>query len=113
MPAGVLYYFFRSGVIATDGPVSTSEAESLHFHQMRADGLLVADLQALKLAERDLHTGSSSLLPVSLLTKAAPYLDDVESFAALDDPLSIFSKRNAATVVTREQLELRCTMYSS
>ncbi len=106
LPAGVLYYFFRSGVIATDGPVSASEAESLHFHQMRADGLLVADLQALKLAERDLHTGSSSLLPVSLLTKAAPYLDDVESFAALDDPLSIFSKRNAATVVTREQLEL-------
>ena len=106
LPAGVLYYFFRNGIIATDGPVSAQEAESLHFHKMRADGLLVADLQAMKLAERDLSTGTSDLLPVSLLTKAGPYLEDNAAFEALEDPLSIFSKRSAAAVVTKEQLEL-------
>lgn len=105
LPAGVLYYFFRSGILSTDGPVSAEEAQSLHVSQLRADGLLVADVQALKLAERDLHTGSSTLLPLSLLSKAAPYLEDPEAFEQLEDPLELFGKRNT-TVVTREQLEL-------
>jgi len=105
LPAGVLYYFFRSGVIAADGPLDRDAAQMLHMHQMRANGLLVADLQALKLAERELHTGSSTLLPLSLLTKAAPYLEDPQAFDSLDDPLSLFRKGSAA-VVTREQLEL-------
>lgn len=105
LPAGVLYYFFRSGILSTDGPIQADEAEQLHFAKMKADGLLVADMNALKLAERELSTGGSTLLPVSLLTKAAPYLEDPDAFDLLEDPLSLFGKRNH-TVITREQLHL-------
>lgn len=105
LPAGVLYYFFRSGIISTEGPVSDKEAEALHIGRLKADGLLVADMKALKLAQRDLTTGSSTLLPLSLLTKAAPYLEDTAAFAALENPLELFGKRNT-TVVTQEQLAL-------
>ncbi len=65
----------------------------------------MADIKALKLAQRDLSTGSSTLLPLSLLTKAAPYLEDAEAFAELENPLELFGKRNT-TVVTQEQLAL-------
>ena len=105
LPAGVLYYFFRSGIVSTEGPVSAKEAEALHISKLKADGLLVADMKALKLAQRDLSTGSSTLLPLSLLTKAAPYLEDAEAFAELENPLELFGKRNT-TVVTQEQLAL-------
>ncbi len=105
LPAGVLYYFFRSGILNTDGPLSAESAEQLHFTKMKADGLLVADMKALKLAERELSTGTSSLLPVSLLTKAEPYLDDAEEFNQLEEPLEFFRKNNHA-VVTKEQLNL-------
>jgi len=43
-------------------------------------------------------------LPLSLLSKAAPYLEEPEAFAQLENPLELFGKRNT-TVVTREQLE--------
>lgn len=105
LPAGVLYYFFRSGILPADGPVDAARAEALHLADMRANGLLLADVEALKLAQRDLSTGTSNLLPVSLLTGAAPYLEEPERFYQLDDPLSIFGKRTT-TVVSREQLEL-------
>ncbi len=105
LPAGVLYYYFRSGIVPVDGPISAVEAEQLHLTDMRADGLLLADMHALKLAERELKTGSSTLLPLSLLTKAAPYIDDPDSFDTLDEPMELFGKRNN-TVVSKEQLEL-------
>ncbi len=105
LPAGVLYYFFKSGILSTDGPISAQSAEELHFAKMRADGLLVADMKALKLAERALSTGKSSLIPVTLLAKAAPYLDDAEEFNQLEEPMEYFHKSNHA-VVTREQLQL-------
>ncbi len=103
LPAGVLYYFFRSGILGTDGPISADEAAQLHLANMKADGLLVADMHALQLAERDISTGGSTLLPVSLLTKAAPYLEDPDGFNQLDEPLDFFRKNNYA-VVTKTQL---------
>lgn len=105
LPAGVLYYFFRGGILPAEGPLSHAEAEAMHIAKMKADGLLVADMHALKLAERDLTTGGSNLLPVSLLTKAAPYLEDPDSFESVDDPMEVFRK-NSQAIVTREQLEL-------
>lgn len=105
LPAGVLYYFFRSSVLSADGPLSVEKAKELHDKEVKAQGLLVADMKALKLAQRDLTTGSSTLLPLSLLKDAAPYMEDAEAFAQLEDPLALFGKRNN-TVVTREQLEL-------
>ncbi|MBQ3510106.1 MAG: helicase-exonuclease AddAB subunit AddB [Peptococcaceae bacterium] len=105
LPAGVLYYFFRNGILGTDGPVSKQQAEQLHFTSMKADGLLIADMHALQLAQRDLSTGGSTLLPVSLLKSAEEYLDDPDGFNHLDNPMEYFRKTNHA-VVTREQLEL-------
>ena len=105
MPAGVLYYFFKSGILGTDGPVSFQEAEQLHFKKMKADGLLVADMHALQLAERDLTTGDSTLLPVALLKSAEPYLDDPDGFNQLENPMEHFRKSSQG-VVTKEQLEL-------
>ena len=35
LPAGVLYYFFRSGIISTEGPVSAKEAEALHISKLK------------------------------------------------------------------------------
>ena len=105
LPAGVLYYFFRGGMLSADGPLNHAEAEALHIAKMKADGLLVADMHALKLAERDLSTGGSNLLPVSLLTKAAPYLDNPAEFETVEDPMEFFRK-NSHAIVTREQLEL-------
>ena len=104
MPAGVLYYFLKSGIVSTDGPMNANEAEALHQNKLRADGLLLADMHALKLAERDLDTGASTLLPLSLLTKAAPYIEDPDSFDTLEDPMELFGKRNR-TVVSREQMQ--------
>ncbi len=104
-PAGVLYYFFRDKVLRADGPLSREAAGELHAAEMKPRGLLVADMEALKLAQRDLAVGTSTLLPVSLLTKAAPYIKDTKAFRALKEPLSIFSKRSSA-VVTAEQMEL-------
>ncbi len=105
LPAGVLYYFFRGGMLSADGPMSHDQAEQMHIARMKADGLLVADMHALKLAERDLSTGGSHLLPVSLLTKAAPYLDNPDEFEMVDDPMEFFRK-NSQTIVTKEQLNL-------
>lgn len=105
LPAGVLYYFFRGGMLSADGPLNHAEAEALHIAKMKADGLLVADMHALKLAERDLSTGGSNLLPVSLLTKAAPYLDNPAEFETVENPMEFFRK-NSHAIVTREQLEL-------
>ena len=105
MPAGVLYYFFRGGILSAEGPMNYTEAEQMHFAKMKADGLLVADMHALKLTERELSTGGSHLLPVNLLSKAAPYLDDPDSFDTVDDPMEFFRK-NSQAIVTKEQLEL-------
>ena len=104
IPAGVLYFFFRSGILPAAGPVDQSTAELMHKTKMRADGLLVADMHALKNGEKALDTGTSTLLPVTLLKSAAPYLDDPDSFETLDDPLSLFGKRNS-TVITKDQLD--------
>lgn len=105
LPAGVLYYFFRSGIVPTEGPMREVEAKNLHQKAVRADGLLLADMHALKLAQHDLTTGNSTLLPVNLLTKAAPYIESPDDFVFLDDPMELFGKRNT-TVVSKEQLEL-------
>ncbi len=105
LPAGVLYYFFRNGILPTNGPISPNEAEAMHQSKLRADGLLLADMHALKLAERELQTGSSTLLPLSLLTKAEPYIDDPDRFDELEDAMELFGKRNR-TVVSKEQLQL-------
>ena len=77
----------------------------MHQKEMRADGLLLADMHALKLADRTLSTGTSNLLPLTMLTKAEPYIDDPDSFDTMDDPMELFGKRNH-TVVSKEQLYL-------
>ena len=70
---------------------------------MRAEGLLLADMHSLKLAQKDLTTGSSTLLPIQLLTKAEPYIENPELFDQLEDPMELFGKRNR-TVVSNAQL---------
>ena len=105
LPAGVLYYFFRSGIISADGPMQEAEAQAMHKKDVRADGLLVADMHALKLADNTLSIGSSNLLPLNLLTKAEPYIEDPDQFDTLDDPMELFGKRNH-TVVSKGQLDL-------
>ena len=105
LPAGVLYYFFRSGILQADGPINPSEAQAMHHKDVRANGLLLADMHGLKLADRTLSTGSSNLLPLTLLSKAEQYIDDPDSFDALEDPMELFGKRNH-TVVSKEQLSM-------
>lgn len=105
LPAGVLYYFFQSGILPVEGPVQESDAKALHQKAVRADGLLLADMHALKLAQRDLTTGNSTLLPVNLLTKAASCIEDPDQFALLEEPMELFGKRNT-TVVSKRQLKL-------
>ena len=104
IPAGVLYFFFRSGILPAPGPVDPETAKLMHKTKMRADGLLVADMHALKNGDKTLDCGNSTLLPVTLLKSAAPYIDDPDSFETLEDPLSLFGKRNT-TVITKNQLD--------
>lgn len=105
LPAGVLYYFFKNEILSAEGPVKAEEAELMHQKAVRADGLLLADMNALKLADNQLDVGNSTLLPVNLLSKAAPYIDNPEEYARLNDPMELFGKRNH-TVVSKEQMLL-------
>ena len=105
LPAGVLYYFFKSGILQSEGPLNQDQATALHQKYVRADGLLLADMHALKLAQHDLNTGASTLLPVNLLKSAEPYIADPDSFDTIEDPMELFGKRNR-TVVSKEQLSI-------
>lgn len=105
IPAGVLYYYFRGKILNADKPLSSDEAKNLHLKEMKAGGLLVADLQGIQLADRELEPGKkSTLLPVGMKTDAKEYVKDPEAFYDLEDKLSIFHKGN--NMVTEEQMEL-------
>jgi ATP-dependent helicase/nuclease subunit B len=91
--------------LQADGPINPNEAQAMHHKDVRANGLLLADMHGLKLADRTLSTGSSNLLPLTLLSKAEQYIDNPDSFDALEDPMELFGKRNH-TVVSKEQLSM-------
>lgn len=105
LPAAVLYYYFRDGILTADGPVNSLEAQRQHLANMKANGLLVADMHALQAAQKNLETGASPILPLNLLKTAEEYFDNPDSYAELEDPLKIFRKP-ANSVVTIDELQL-------
>ena len=105
LPAAVLYYYFHDGILNADGPVNTLEAQKQHLANMKANGLLVADMHALQAAQKNLETGASPILPLNLLKVAEDYFDDPDSYADIEDPLKIFRKP-ANSVVTIDELRL-------
>ena len=85
--------------------MNPNDAQAMHQKDVRANGLLLADMHGLKLADRTLSTGTSNLLPLTLLSKAEQYIDDPDSFDTLEDPMELFGKRNH-TVVSKKQLSM-------
>lgn len=103
-PAGVLYYFFRNQLERSERPLTKEEAQQLSLQSMMPQGLITADLVALKLADRELTTGKNKLLPVYLLKEALPYLAHTGESPMPEDPLSLFRK-GSQSIVTPKQLE--------
>ena len=104
-PAGVFYYFFKNPIIKSDKPLSPEVIQQEIMAEMVPQGLVLADLQGLLLADRQLGIGKSALLPLSLKKNAAPYLSGEKLAADDDELLDIFDRRSSA-VVTPQQMAL-------
>lgn len=104
-PAGVFYYFFKNPIIKSDKPLSLEVIQQEIMAEMVPQGLVLADLQGLLLADRQLGIGKSTLLPLSLKKNAAPYLSGEKLAADDEELLDIFDRRSSA-VVTPQQMAL-------
>jgi len=106
IPAGVLYYFFRNGLQATEEVLEEKEAFNLYLKNMLPQGVLTADIPALLLADDELSVdGKSKYIPVSFLKASLKYLEQPQLVNEVEDIMSLFTK-TGQNVVTFEQLAL-------
>ena len=66
MPAGVLYYNLIDPILKSDKPMSKEEIEEEMKKKFKMNGLILADVQVIKMMDKTLDTGASSIIPVYL-----------------------------------------------
>jgi len=86
MPAGVLYYSLIDPILKTDKKIDKEQIEEEMKKKFKMNGLILADVNVVKMMDKTLNTGSSNVVPV--------YLDK-------DGNIS----KSKSNVVTKEQFE--------
>ena len=71
LPAGALYFRIHDPLQTVEKPLSLQEAQALALESYRMSGLLVDDVQAIRLMHEDL-SGKSLLIPVSIKKDGTP-----------------------------------------
>lgn len=66
IPAGVLYYNLIDPIIKSKKNLSEEEIEEKIRKEFRMKGLILADIKVIKMMDKNLETGSSSIIPVTI-----------------------------------------------
>ncbi len=68
LPAGVLYFSLLEQMIKTDKKISQEKIEEELRKQFKMKGLILADVKIIKLHDKNLDTGTSTLIPATINT---------------------------------------------
>ena len=66
LPAGVLYFSLLEQMIKTDKKISEEKIEEELKKQFKMKGLILADIKVIKLHDKNLETGTSTLIPATI-----------------------------------------------
>ena len=66
LPAGVLYYSLIDPILKTDKKVDKEELEEEMKKKFKMNGLILADINVVKMMDKTLEKGSSNIIPAYL-----------------------------------------------
>ncbi|MGI6224957.1 MAG: helicase-exonuclease AddAB subunit AddB [Peptococcales bacterium] len=66
IPAGVLYFYLKDPLIASNGPLSDEVLESTILKELKMQGLILADVDVFNLADAETKDGWSPILPAGV-----------------------------------------------
>jgi len=111
MPAGVFYFSLLEKIVEVEKRTTEEEIEEMIRKNFKMKGLIVADVNIIKMNDNTLKSGSSKLVPAAISASGAVIQNwtngvDKESFKILQDYIDITIKQIAKEILSG-QIDLK------